>query len=151
MFFLSAETLLPSPSNFVPFMSLSSPNSFALKYLVWEMSNTTQYILRTYENIIWKRLTHIQTENILTPVFMASPIAAACGTAATEHGLSKLPPGAWKNSDLSQAAHPKPTTYMEKRYLKHETLLIKSPHRGLSLKNKQQEGAVSTDRNSFPS
>ena len=57
------------------------------------MSNITQYILRTYENIIRKRLTHIQTENILKPVFMASPIAAMRGTAATERGLSKLPPG----------------------------------------------------------
>lgn len=71
-----------------------------------------QYVLCTYENITWKRLTHIQTESILTPIFMASTIATVCRTAATKQlGLSKLPPGASeKNSDLSQAVHPKPTT-----------------------------------------
>lgn len=32
--FPSAEMLLPSPSNFAPLMSLKSPKSFSLKYVV---------------------------------------------------------------------------------------------------------------------
>lgn len=62
------------------------------------MSNTMQYILCTFENITRKRLAHTQTENILTLFFMASAIAAVSRTAATEHGLSKLPPGVTEKS-----------------------------------------------------
>lgn len=77
----------------------------------------------------YQKLTRIQIQNILTPIIMASTIAAACGTGATtECGLSEVPPGVSKKpSDLSQATYPKPMTYIDKKHMKHKTSLKKSP------------------------
>lgn len=50
---------------------------------------------------------------------------------------------------VSKAAHPKPTTYMEKRHLKHETSVMNSPCRGLTVESEKQEGVVSSDCNLF--
>lgn len=48
-----------------------------------------------------------------------------------------------------QAAHPRPTTSVAERHLKHETSVMKSPCKGLTLESEKQEGAVSTHCNLF--
>lgn len=150
--FTNAGMLLLSSSNFAQFMSLRSPKSFALKYLVWEMSNIMKYILCTFENITWKILTHTinpypnraHFNTLLYGFSHSSCVWDSCYRTWLVQALTRS-----LKKAVSQAAHPRTTIYMEKRHLKHETSVMKSPCRGLPLESEKQEGAVSTDCNLF--